>query len=306
MHYPKGIVRSDDQPFRRLLEMDKSKRDISIVMGLAGFVVLVIILIGITITISPSEKSNGNSATTTIALTYDATTTTLNSGIIFTTTSIINSAKSAKKMRVNASPDKFYEGDPKTKGFYPGDNLNLLVSNGKGDPVEGARIEFDNAYAGSTNENGKFQVQNLESGNHTLNIAKEGFEDEELNISVYRSMYAMSLAVNRLLDSEIRAKYIADDRANLRFYYLPNCSLCKIMEPKVAKIVNEHRDCIVYEHISMWIYNNDPEIKNQFAGKLTPVIRIVGSKANYETQGLVSPESLLDMIRNAAPQCMEQ
>lgn len=275
--------------------MSKSK-EIIIVAMLSSIIVLLITM-GVLILSLLSPQSNLEEADeiNPEPSTIHSTTSIEQLTTLLLTTTIINN------LEIQVMPEKFYEGDNATKRIYVGDNI--LVSITYNDlPIPNMEISLDNVPIGKTNQNGILGVEGIESGDHTLSIEHSEYGTITKTFNAYSTPYGLSRYVRRKLSEEEGEKHIKNGMVNLRFYDLPNCAICRVMRPRVSSLVGEHRNCIVYELISLWKYHD--ELVGKFTGLQTPIITVESSSYKSSTSGLVSMKRLEDMIERASPGCI--
>ncbi|AKB84007.1 S-layer family duplication domain protein [Methanosarcina barkeri 3] len=87
----------------------------------------------------------------------------------------INVSAPKEEMVITVSPETVYVGDTL--------NVEIVKAIG-GDPIEGADVSIDGNIIGKTDSSGKITYKTDKSGNFELDVKKEGFEDQEVNVKV--------------------------------------------------------------------------------------------------------------------------
>lgn len=192
---------------------------------------------------------------------------------------------------------------PISRKLYTGDDLQVYVNSTGG--LNDVKIFIDDEPAGDSIGEGLFILTDLDERDHKITVDGGG-NSVEIDLAVWRTRYGLSLDVRNLLSEEERREVINDGKANLRFYDIPNCPNCIVMRPKVASIVEEYRECVAYELISLWKPGGREDLKKYFPDQVkmvTPIIMVDGVNGRFSYMGIVPPETLIRNILKVAPAC---
>ncbi|MFC2154566.1 glutaredoxin family protein, partial [Candidatus Altiarchaeota archaeon] len=174
---------------------------------------------------------------------------------------------------------------------------NILALDGNGNPVEGVEIFKEGVLLGESDKEGRLFTEALSSGAHVFNANKTGYAPVEKSFEVDRSRYGMSLEVRGLLSDSERHKAIKGGKASVRFYETPSCPNCKKVKDYMADILASNRECILYEVINLWAYQE--ELEGKFPKMTTPIIEIEGNEREFMMNGLVPSKTLKRRISDA-------
>lgn len=266
--------------------------------GLLLIVAVAVVGIGFLIAGGGSE---GQAIITSTSTTSSVSTTVSSTTVETTVSSIPTTTVPKASLSLNITPSAYNPDDSDTLRLYDGDTAVLSASDASGRDVDGVEVYVGGELKGTTDSAGKLVFGPVEGGDYTLTAKKTGFEDSDMDLSVWDSEYGLSIYVRRKLEDSERDMNIRKGRVNLRFYDLPSCSICRVMRPTVSDIVSPNRDCILYEVISLWKYNE--ELAGKFGQTTTPVMEIQGQSGFFQTSGFVPSSQLETMIQKASPSC---
>ncbi len=226
---------------------------------------------------STTTSSSTMPSTTTSTIIHPSTTTSTS-----TSTTISN-----PPLSVSHEPDVIYSGD----------DVRLNVGS-SGEPVTGASVYFDGRYEGPT-EDGGYLVLSVPGGVHEVTVSLEGHGNASVTLDVDTDTYATSRDVIRELTPSERQQAFAEGKADIRFYESTACPVCRVVGARLNKLVDDNRDCIVYEKLSYYQHVN--ELTPLFGARVSlPLIIVEGSNGVFKANGEVSMTSVKGMVERAS------
>jgi hypothetical protein len=265
--------------------------DAGLVYTLVFILFMVVVLAGliggiIYLTADGGNKPPEKPATTTYTTSTSTTTTespiTPTSSSSTLTTTSTTTTLGFRVLTVTYSPEKLYRLD----------DAVLTVESG-GSPITGALVYVDGEYSGSTAD-GSYDILSLTGGMHEVVVVKQGYMNVSVTVTVSEDTYATSKDVHRELSLIERNQAFLEGKADVRFYTTPFCVNCAQVRRKLDKLVDDNRECIVYEKLSYYKY------RNELGGGDLPFIIVQGDNGEFTVNGLVSMSRVEDMIERAS------
>ncbi len=139
-----------------------------------------------------------------------------------------------------------------------------------------------------------FKLISLESGDYEVIVTMEGYEDSSYHFEVAQETYATSRDVRQKLSRGEELIAINEGKAVIRFYDTASCSICKAVVAQLNKVVDDNRECIVYEKLSYYKYSS------RFGTGYLPFIEIEGKNGQMNANGQVKMSSIKNMVERVA------
>ena len=242
--------------------------------------IIAILIVALTYTANKPVAPKESASTAIVeytSSTASTTTSTSTTSSISTTTSTIP----LKIMEILYSPDKIYRGD------------DAIISVSMGDDAKGSKLHINGDYKGVIGDS-VFNLLSLEGGQHNIVLEKDGYVNGTLMLQVDIDSYATSRDVRQKMSRGEEIQHIAKGKSVIRFYDTASCSICKAVVSQLNKLVDDNRDCVVYEKLSYYKYSA------KLGPGLLPFIEVEGSMGERTANGPVKMSTVKNMVESTS------
>ncbi|MBU0762508.1 MAG: hypothetical protein KKD39_05730 [Candidatus Altiarchaeota archaeon] len=139
-----------------------------------------------------------------------------------------------------------------------------------------------------------YSILSVSGGEYEVIVSRHGFKNVSVKFDVDKTTYGNSKETSIKLSPGERQKAIGSGKASVRFYGSSSCSICASVRPRLNKLVDDNRECVVYEKLSAVIH---PE---EVLPGLLPTIVVEGRYGLFKISGMVSMDKVKDMIKRAS------
>jgi hypothetical protein len=176
--------------------------------------------------------------------------------------------------------------------FYLLDNV-LLNYSSTAHSTETYAIYVNGILRDSTTSE-SYALAGLPAGEYDVVIARKDFRNATLSFEVLKDTYSTARERTFKLSHGERLSAINAGKASIRFYDSAFCSICAAIRPRLNKLVDDNRECVIYEKLSA--FQHPEEV---IAGTL-PTIVVQGKHGTFKANGQVSMQKISDMIERAS------
>jgi len=237
----------------------------------------------------PASTTLPTTTTSTSTTTTESTSTTIPATVASIEASSTTSTIALRPLSVTVPAAKLYKFD----------DANLTVAS-DGTPVRDGFVYLDGnlLYQASGYS---YPLLSLDGGDHKVTVSAEGYENATVAMIVAQTTYANSPERRKNISQDQKDEAFAEGKALISIYDNPGCPNCVLVINAVSKLVDNNRDCIIYQKLYYTEYSNSNSLKD-YKGVVFPfpLVIVEGSRGRYTSTGLVSASVIRDYAISAS------